>query len=520
MSIVKNVKDLEKILRIKLTDKQRKVFNRREKYLLWGGSSAAGKSFLLSFLSLFYALRFEGSVSLIGRKFQSSLVKTTQISFQNLLNKLPEDFLIRHDKGEGYFEFKNHSRVYFVGLDEGRESLKKLTGIELIFAGVDECQDFDDDSVFLFLVKRLRQKIEGVEPKLLCTCNPTREKWIVDKWISGRKRKDFCFIRALPKDNKQNLPRNYLRDQKRVLPELQYKILILGSWEDAQVENCLFNTGKIEEARKREDFKEGGISYGIDVSLKGTTIIAKKSGNRITLPIILRDSNIDEFMEKVEEEIKNKSLPIYVDSIGEGAGICVVLEREKYNVKRINQSEVALDIDKYYNSRSENYDRLNLILDELILPNDQELINQMLNTKKDFSKEGKIKLETKAELHKKNQSPDKLDAVVLACIGEGKEGGEYGEDERGVYELENGRKVYLINHSINISAMVKRGQIGRLEIKYDPETISKEDLDRLKYQGFIRMDWPERRKKFYNYIEKYARTGKSLDWIKDLEFKF
>lgn len=518
--IIKNVKGLEKLLKIKLTEKQKRVFNRKEKYLLWGGSSAAGKSFLLSFMSLYYALMYGGSVSLIGRKFQSSLVKTTQISFQNLLNKLPEDFLIRHDKGEGYFEFKNHSRVYFVGLAESRESLKKLTGIELIFAGVDECQDFDDDSVFLFLVKRLRQKIEEASPKMLLTCNPNRKKWILDLWM-GRKKKDFCFLRALPKDNKENLPKGYLGAQKRVLPRLQYKILILGSWEDAQIEDCLFDREKIEEARKREDFRKGGTSYGIDVSLKGLTVVAKKSGNRITLPIILRNSTIEEFMKEIENEIRDKGLPIYVDSIGEGAGVCVVLEREKYNVIRINQSERALDDDRYYNLRAENYYKLCLMLNELILPESRELRDQMLLCKKDLSREGRLKIESKVSLHHKNQSPDLLDAVVLCVSGEGKEESEYFEDERGAYELsEEGKKIYLINYSIDISAMVKQGRIGRLEIKYDPETISESDLSRLKYQSFIRENWEERRKEFFRYIEKYARTGKLLDWIYDLKFQF
>jgi len=519
--IIKNVKGLEKILHIKLTDKQRQVFHKKEKYLLWGGSSAAGKSFLLSFIALFYALRYDRATCLIGRKFQSSLTKTTQISFQNILINLPKDLLIRHDKGEGYFEFKNHSRIYFVGLAESRESLKKLRGIELIFAGMDEAQDFNSDKEFLFLTTRLRQKIEGSLPKILLTCNPTREKWITERWTSGRKKKDFAFIKALPKDNQKNLPRNYLRDQKKVLPELQYKILILGSWKDAQIEDCLFDREKIEEARKRESFMKGRTAYGIDISLKGTTVVAKKWGNKISLPIILRDSDIDEFMEKIEEEIRDKSLPIFIDAIGEGSGVAVVLEREKYNVKRVVQNERALDSDKYFNLRAENFDRLNLMLDELILPNDQELKNQMLSCKKDMDKEGKIKIESKKKLHDKNQSPDKLDAVVLSCVGEGKEEEEYFEDEKGrMYELEEGKKIYLINYSINISQMVKQGRIGRLEVKYDPEKISKDDLNRLKYQGFIRIDWIERRKEFYGYVEKYQRTGKSLDWIYDLKFKF
>ena len=516
--MIKNVRELEKLLKIKLTEKQRKVFNRKETYLLWGGSSAAGKSFLLSFLSLYYALRFEGSVSLIGRKFQSSLVKTTQISFENLLKKLPKDYLIRHDKGEGYFEFKNHSRVYFVGLAESRESLKKLTGIELIFAGVDECQDFDDDSVFLFLVKRLRQKIEGVEPKLLLTCNPNRQKWILDLWM-GRKKKDFCFLRALPKDNKENLPKDYLGAQKRVLPRLQYEILIKGSWKDAQIEDCLFDREKIEEAVRREDFQPGKISYGVDIGLKGTTVVAKKWGNRISLPIILRDSNFDEFMEKIEEEIKDRNIPIYIDAIGEGSGVAIILEREKFNTKKVIQNERALNSDKYFNLRAENFDRLNLILNELILPNDQELIDQMLGCKKDMDKEGRIKIESKKKLHDKNQSPDKLDAVVLSCVGEGKTEEEFFEDSRGIYELIEGKKVYLINYQSTIAQMVNQGRIGRLEVTYRPETISENDLQRLKYQGFIRQNWEERRKEFFSYIRKYELTGKK-DWGENLKFKY
>ncbi len=520
MGIIKNIQGLEKLLKIRLTDKQRKVFLKKERYLLWGGSSAAGKSFLLSFISLYYALKFEGSVSLIGRKFQSSLAKTTQISFENLVKKLPKDYVIRHDKTFGYFEFKNNSRVYFVGLSDSHESLEKLRGIEAIFIGVDEAQDFDSNKEFLFLTTRLRQKIEGASPKLLLTTNPNRQKWIIDKWISGRKKKDFAFVRALPKDNKQNLPRNYLRDQKRVLPELQYKILILGSWEDAQVEDCLFKKEEIEEARKREDFKKGRTAYGIDTGLRNITAISKKSGNKITLPIVLRDSSIDEFMEKIEEEIKDKNIPIYIDAIGEGAGVAVVLEREKYNVKRVVQNERALDDSKYFNKRAENYDRLNLMLNELILPNDQELINQMLNCKKDVSREGKIKIESKAELHNKKQSPDKLDAVVLVCVGEGREEEEFFEvGTVKAYELDNGKRINLINYQSNIHRMVNQKRIGRLEVVYDPEKISENDLQRLKYQGFIRQNWRERRAEFFEYIRKYEMTGKT-DWRENLKFKF
>lgn len=339
--------------------------------------------------------------------------------------------------------------------------------------------------------------------------------------MDGAKEEGFrVFKGALPKDNKENLPKGYLAAQKRVLPRLQYEILIKGSWKDAQVENCLFKQEEIEEARKREDFKEGGVSYGIDVSLKGVTIIAKKSGNKITLPVVLNNSNIEEFMTAIEEEIKDKSLPVSVDAIGEGAGICVVLEREKYNVIRVVQSERALDSDKYYNLRAENYDKLNLMLKGLILPDDPELRDQLLSCKKDVSGEGKIKIESKASLHNQNRSPDKLDAIVLAVSNEGKEEQEFFEDKRGMYELEKGKKVYLINYSINISQMVAEGRIGRFEVAHDPEKITSKEEQRLRYLGHIRGGWEKRLKEFMGYVEKYARTGKEMEWIKELKFRY
>lgn len=424
--MIKDIKELEKLLGIELTEKQRRVFLRKEKFLMWGGSLSSGKSFLLAFMTIYYALKFDGAVCLIGRKFLASLAKTTQITLEILIRKLPKNFLKRHNKRESYYEFENGSRIYLVGLADSFESLDKIRGIELVFAAIDECQDLDDDSAFKLLSTRLRQRIKGARPRLLLTSNPTRKKWIRELFVDNQKG-DFYFLKALPKDN-PHIPPDYIKNQKKVLSEIEFKILILGSWEDAQIENCVFDKEKIEEAVKREKHIKGTVAYGIDVSLSGMTVMAKKSGNKITIPMVLKNSNIDEVMKKIGKVVKSRSMPTYVDSIGEGAGVAVVLEREKYNVIRVRQSEPASDYDKYFNQRAENYDRLNQMLDEgLNLPNDQELINQILMIKKEFSQDGRIKIESKKKLLDRKQSPDKLDAVVLACIGGGGIEDEEGE---------------------------------------------------------------------------------------------
>lgn len=490
MSLIKDVKELENLLNIRLTKKQKKVFNRKELYVLWGGSMSSGKSFLASFMALYYALGHDGATCLIGRKFYISLTKTTAISFENLLRKLPKGWLIRHNKTEGYYEFKNGSRVYFVGLADSFESLDKIRGMELIFAAIDECQDLDNNSAFKMIAGRLRQRIKGVKPKMLLTCNPTRKKWLIDLFINHRKR-DFYFLKAFPKDN-PHLPEDYIRNQKKVLSDIEFKILILGSWEDAQIEDCLFSKEKIDEVVKNKKHVKGSTSYGIDVSLAGTSVVAKKSGNKVTIPVVLKNSNIDELMEKIGKTVKNKNTPIYVDAIGEGAGLAVILEREKYNVIKVRQSELAMDSDKYFNQRAENYDRLNQMLEEgLNLQNDAELINQMLMTKKDFSKDNRIKIESKKALHDRKQSPDKLDAVVLSCIGGG--GLEEDEDES---ELSISINQWSALKS-NLSRL--KNEMTDIEKNKQISFIKKNEQDFIE-RGLIKRRWREYRREYDKLI--------------------
>lgn len=443
--LIRNLEELENLLGISLTKKQRKIFNRRETFILYGGSMSSGKSFVISFIALFYCLRYDGATCLIGRKFHSSLTKTTQIILEKLIYRLPKGYLFKHNRTEGYFEFKNGSRIYMIGLADSAEHLDKIRGVEIVAAFIDECQDLDNAEAFQMLSTRLRQKIKGASYKLILTGNPTRKKWLRELFID-EKRKDFYFLKALPKDN-PHLPKGYLRLQKETLPALDYKILILGSWEDAQTVDCLFEKEKVEEAIKNNKWIRGGVSYGIDFSLSGTSAIAKKSGNKISLPIVMKNTDMDKLIEKIKKKITSKEVPIYIDAIGEGSGLCSILEKEGYNIIRVRQNEQAIDFNKYYNLRAENYDRLNQLLEEgLNLPNDQELKNQMLLTKKEFHSDGRIKIESKLKLIKRGRSPDKLDAVVLSCLGSGIEE-EVLKDEYGrLYELNKwGQPIYWGN---------------------------------------------------------------------------
>jgi phage terminase large subunit len=515
--LIKNLEELEKLLQVQLTKKQRRVLNRRELYVLYGGSMGSGKSFLISFMALYYALSYENATCLIGRKFHNSLSKTTQKTFEILFKKIPRDWCIRIHKSEGYYEFQNGSRIYFVGLSDSHESLDKIRGMELIYAGIDECQDLEDDEAFKMIAGRLRQKIKGVKPRMILTCNPTRIPWIRKNFVDGRKRRDFYFLKALPKDN-PHLPKDYIKNQKRILSPSEFEILILGKWEKAKIEGCLFNEEKINEAMANNEWKEGLISYGIDVSLRGTTVVAKKNGNKISIPIVMNDVDERECLERIKEEISSGTIPVFVDSIGEGSALAWLLINEGFAVVKIKQNEAPKNQEKYFNLRAENYDRLNQLLDEgLNLPDDIELKNQMLNCKKEHAKDGRIKIENKVKLHNKKQSPDKLDAVVLACIGGGEDIPL--EDEKGTYQLINGKRIYDKYAYLTLESMAQEGEIWSNEINVNPDTVSPQNEKEMIWTGGLRPDWRKRRKKWDNQIARWKRSGEyNQEFIDRLRF--
>jgi hypothetical protein len=114
-------------------------------------------------------------------------------------------------------------------------------------------------------------------------------------------------------------------------------------------------------------------------------------------------------------DLARKHLPetIHVDEIGLGAGVLDRLVELGHPAVGINVAKPARDKDRFENSRAELFWNLRERLEEndLSLPDDATLIEQLAAIRYEFTSRGRIKLESKSNMA---SSPDRADAIALA----------------------------------------------------------------------------------------------------------
>jgi hypothetical protein len=153
---------------------------------------------------------------------------------------------------------------------------------------------------------------------------------------------------------------------------------------------------------------------------KDETVIAKKTGNKITFEEIFSKKDLMETAGRVIQILAgNKGAPVKIDSIGVGGGVADRLKEQNFNMVEVVSSHSAIQNNIYKNKRAENYFRLRDLLPELDIPNDEKLRGQMLSIRYRTFSDGLLIIESKDELSRRGlSSPDRLDAIVIACSEE------------------------------------------------------------------------------------------------------
>lgn len=108
---------------------------------------------------------------------------------------------------------------------------------------------------------------------------------------------------------------------------------------------------------------------------------------------------------------------IGVDDTGVGGGVTDGLKDSDIYVDPVNFGSSAIESDRFENLKAELYWNLREdIRDKKIsLPDDKELVNQLCSIKYNYTRKGKIKIESKDEMKKRGlKSPDKADALAIA----------------------------------------------------------------------------------------------------------
>ena len=400
------------------TKKQTEAHTTAATYILFGGAVGGGKTAWLCNEAIQHCLQYAGARVFLTRHQLTSFRKTTLLT---LLEFIPGEFVIQHNKTEHAFYFQNGSVLYYGGLGDDMKAIEKLKSMELSAYGIDQAEETSEDFFFM-LNSRLRLRIKGVKYKAWLTANPT-PNWVRQRFVD-KAVEDHAFIPALPNEN-PFLPADYEEKLRKILPAELCQSWLDGDWNIIQSENSLFDYTQIREAMDREAKTEGRSCIGCDPARYGRdeTVITMLRGNELTFEkITAKQSTMETAGMLIQATRGNLTLPVKLDSIGVGAGIADRLLEQKYNLREIVASARAEQSTVYKNLRAEAYFNFKNMLPGLKIPDDEKLLAQMMAIRYRTFSDGLLLIESKDELRRRGQpSPDRLDALVITCYGEGGE---------------------------------------------------------------------------------------------------
>lgn len=228
-------------------------------------------------------------------------------------------------------------------------------------------------------------------------------------------------------------------------PNDLFRIKVLGLFPKV-ASDVLIPLHWIEAAQRRyKEFKEAGsevnevLRLGVDVAGMGrdSSAFCFKYGNLVDMFEMIHSGGTANHMQiagkvksilSIQQKVGGEFASAYIDTIGEGAGVYSRLKEQNTKVFSVKNSESAVYNGKELKDITGQYSFLNMrawllwaVRDWLnpinktgaMLPPDDELTEEMTETKWEFVSSGKIKIEPKEDIKKRlGRSPDKFDALA------------------------------------------------------------------------------------------------------------
>jgi len=223
---------------------------------------------------------------------------------------------------------------------------------------------------------------------------------------------------------------NYIEEMKRQYGEDSnvYRVRVLGLPPTTD-DNAIMGRTLVESAIGR-DVEPTNVMpvWGIDIARMGADrcALCKRKGNIITEPI--RHWGGKDLMETVGlimaeyESVPYKDRPseLLIDSIGLGAGVVDRLVELDLPARGINVAESSSMSDRYMRLRDELWFKCREWLEQkdCLIPDQDELVNELTAVQYEILSSGKFKVESKEQMKKRGyRSPDIADALMLTFAG-------------------------------------------------------------------------------------------------------
>lgn len=444
--------DLSKRYDPRRNDKQMIFHAASETYKLYGGAMGGGKTGALINEGIQLNLDYPGNFGLLMRKTWPSFRDTDLPQLEKFLDlALVADW----NKSEKMITMINGSRIRYGGVGDKPNDWEKFMSGEYGWIALDQAEQFTLME-FQMLATRLRLMIPGIRYFFLLSCNPNIG-WIKEKFIESNL-DDHVFIPALPEDNKENLPPGYIERCEQVLTPNQIKALLKGDWEAIGEPDNVYTYLEVQKAAKRRLEPSEPVEIGSDIARSGDdeTTIFLREGLRIRLHSkaqghdLMRTSG--EIWKCCQDEIiprwkdKLKKINIKIDADGLGAGVVDRLKEQRREKEKLYTDMILKMVDRkrreelieeeyririkileihgagkakepaiYKNQRAEIHWGLRELMSDLDIPDNRELLTQLMAIKYKVNSAGQIEIVPKEKIKEKlGRSPDLAEGLIYS----------------------------------------------------------------------------------------------------------
>ena len=412
--------------------------------LLFGGGAGGSKSYLGCLWIVQQATMYPNTRWVIARELSVRLMETTYLTLLDVLRNHDMKVGVHYEykRQENLLEFRNGSTIMFKALPRipSDPEYDYLGSLEITGAFIDEAQEVEKKAKDVLLSRiRYNLGVNGLKPKLLLTCNPSKGylyNEFYQPWKNGTLPSNKKFLPALVTDNPY-IEESYVEQLKSIEDESIKQRLLYGNWDyetaDNQLvtmnwlNNCLVDDTEIgDEAIERrygavDVAREGSDSTVCSLFINDTLVELKRIAVPITDNTDISGRIADEiirFYTANEVGFDN----IYIDAVGVGGGVIDSLRSKGYFAKSYKGGELAKsrnEFTSYSNLRSYSYWQVRLAIQKRELKisrqcsNLDELFRELTAT--EYLIDDKVvKLVEKEKIKRKlGRSPDFADAMVM-----------------------------------------------------------------------------------------------------------
>ncbi len=406
--------------------------------VLFGGGAGGGKSDFGCAYSIILAIKYKDVRVLIGREEWEKLKGSTLLTFQKVLKRfgLKKNLHYTYNANDKVFTFKKTgSQVYFKHLkyENSDPEVDRLGSTEYTFVFIDEAQEVAL-KVKNVLKTRIRYNLEanGLKPKLLMTCNPSKgwlKSQFYEPYKEGRLPKNRAFIPSLVGDNRY-IDKTYIKNLESSDDLPLKERLLFGNWDYDNDPRVMIEFQNIGEMFHNKIIPDDKDEYFIisDVARKGkdTTTISLWKGYKILRAKTFAKIRTDETEKIIREWKMEFNIPlknILVDEVGVGGGVVDHLKCIGFIANASAQiNEITKKKENYKSLKDQCAYRMAKAVNDRLIDateirdiNLQAVITEELSILKTDGKEDKpLQIISKEEQKKiLRRSPDWLDNFIM-----------------------------------------------------------------------------------------------------------